>query len=96
VTRLAGDQTHSTIMHCFLEKQPNGRDQGACFPFRQGFGSGVVPVRQGKDAKSVRLYVKGLEEGHIHDLTASGVKSADGESLLHPQAYYTLSYLQQK
>jgi glucose/arabinose dehydrogenase len=188
-----GDQTHSTVMRCFLEKQPSGRYQGACFPFRQGFGSGVVPVRQGKDGslfvggtnrgwgsrgskqfaierlvwtgktpfeiqemrakpdgfelvftqavdpatagkvesykmktftyiyqadygspvvdetkptitevavskdnKSVRLYVKGLQEGHVHDLNASGVKSGDGESLLHPQAYYTLNYVPAK
>jgi hypothetical protein len=40
--------------------------------------------------------VKGLQEGHIHDLTASGVKSTDGESLLHPQAYYTLNYVPAK
>jgi hypothetical protein len=188
-----GDQTHSTVMRVFLEKQPSGRYQGACFPFRAGFGSGVVPVRQGKDGslfvggtnrgwgsrgsktfaierlvwtgktpfeihemrakpdgfeltftravdaktagnvdsyklktftyiyqadygspvvdattptitkvevgkdgKSVRLHVKGLQEGHIHDLTASGVKSDEGESLLHPQAYYTLNYVPTK
>lgn len=187
-----GDQTHSTVMRVFLEKV-NGRYQGACFPFRQGFGSGVVPVRAGsdgslfvggtnrgwgsrgpkpfsierlvwtgktpfeihemrakpdgfeltftqpidreaaakvasytlktftyiyradygspevdhttptiekvevgQDGKSVRLYVKGLQEGHIHDLTAPGVFSAQGASLLHPQAYYTLNYIPEK
>jgi glucose/arabinose dehydrogenase len=184
-----GDQTHSTVMRVFLEKV-NGRYQGACFPFRSGFGSGVVPVRQGndgslfvggtnrgwgsrgpkpfsierlvwtgktpfeihemrarpdgfelaftkpvdpetaadvksyalktytyiyqasygspevdatkpaitraevaKDHKSVRLYVHGLQEGHIHDLDAKGVRSAGGERLLHPEAYYTLNYI---
>jgi glucose/arabinose dehydrogenase len=184
-----GDQTHSTVMRVYLEKV-NGRYQGACFPFRAGFGSGVVPVRQGtdgslfvggtnrgwgsrgpkmfaierlvwtgktpfeihemrakddgfeltftqpvdsatagkvesyslktftylyradygspevdhtkptitkvevgKDGKSVRLYVKGLQEGHIHDLTAGGVRSSGGAPLLHPQAYYTLNYI---
>jgi hypothetical protein len=30
-----GDQTHSTVMRCFLEKV-DGIYQGACFPFRQG------------------------------------------------------------
>jgi glucose/arabinose dehydrogenase len=187
-----GDQTHSTIMRVFLEKV-NGHYQGACFPFRQGFGSGIVPVRFGKDGslfaggtnrgwgsrgnkaysferlvwtgktpleikemraasdgfeltftqpiepatagkvesyvlktftylyraeygspevdatapkitkvevgsdkKSVRLYVDGLQEGHIHDLKADGVRSADGASLLHPQAYYTLNYIPAK
>src|SRR5690606_21990027 len=33
------DQTFSTVMRCYLEKV-NGRYQGACFPFREGFGSG--------------------------------------------------------
>ncbi len=187
-----GDQTHSTIMRVSLEKV-NGRYQGACYPFRSGFGSGVVPVRFGKDGslfvggtnrgwgsrgpkpfsierlawtgkvpfeihemrarpdgfeltftkpvdvesagkvgsyamktftyvyqaaygspevdqttpkitratvaadgKSARLYVTGLQEGHVHDLTARGVRSAEGEPLLHPQAYYTLNYVPAK
>jgi hypothetical protein len=40
--------------------------------------------------------VQGLQEGHIHDLTAKGVKSAEGQGLLHPQAYYTLNYIPAK
>ncbi|MFL5342736.1 MAG: hypothetical protein ACJ8F7_21600 [Gemmataceae bacterium] len=184
-----GDQTHSTVMRASLEKV-NGHWQGACYPFRQGFGSGCVPVRFGKDGslfvggtsrgwgsrgnkpfaierlvwtgktpfeiremkanpdgfeltftepvdaasagkidsytlktftyiyqasygspevdqttptitkvdvaddgKSVRLYVDGLQEGHIHDLKADGLRSAAGRPLLHPQAYYTLNYI---
>jgi glucose/arabinose dehydrogenase len=184
-----GDQTHSTVMRVFLEKV-NGHYQGACFPFRQGFGSGVVPVRFGRDGslfvggtnrgwgsrgpktfaierlvwtgkvpfeihemrakadgfeltftrpadrtsaakpesyrlktftyiyqssygspeveqstpritrvrvaedgKSVRLYVQGLKEGHIHDLAVPGVVSDEGQPLLHPQAYYTLNWI---
>jgi hypothetical protein len=187
-----GDQTHSTVMRVSLEKV-NGRYQGACYPFRAGFGSGVVPVRFGKDGslfvggtsrgwgsrgpkpwaverlvwtgkvpfeihemrarpdgfeltftkpvdpasagkpesytlktftyiyqasygspevdqttptitkvtvapdgKSARLYLKGLQEGHVHDLTAKGVRSAEGQPLLHPQAYYTLNYVPAK
>jgi hypothetical protein len=46
-----------------------------------------------QDLKSVRLYVKGLQEGHIHHLETPGVKSADSEGVLHPQAYYTLNYI---
>jgi glucose/arabinose dehydrogenase len=188
-----GDQTHSTIMRVFLEKLPTGRYQGACFPFRAGFASGIVPVRFGKDGslfvggtnrgwgsrgprpfaverlvwtgtvpfeihemrarpdgfeltftrpidpetagkvtsyklktftyifrseygspevdhttptitrvavgtdnRSVRLYVDGLQEGHIHDLSAAGVRSSDGQALLHPQAYYTLNTIPEK
>jgi hypothetical protein len=54
-----GDQTHSTVMRVFLEKV-NGRYQGACFPFRQGFGSGNVPVRFGPDGS---LFVGGTSRG---------------------------------
>ncbi len=187
-----GDQTHSTVMRVSLEKV-NGRYQGACYPFKSGFASGIVPVRQGKDGslfaggtnrgwgsrgprpfsierlvwtgkvpfevhemrarhdgfeltftrpvdaesagkvesyrmktftyiyqsaygspevdattptitkvevnqdrKSVRLHVDGLQEGHIHDLTLPGVRSEGGETLLHPQAYYTLNYIPAK
>lgn len=43
-----GDQTHSTVMRVFLEKV-NGRYQGACFPFKSGFGSGIVPIVQASD-----------------------------------------------
>jgi hypothetical protein len=54
-----GDQTHSTVMRVFLEKV-NGRYQGACFPFRQGFGSGNVPVRFAPDGS---LFVGGTNRG---------------------------------
>lgn len=187
-----GDQTHSTVMRVSLEKV-NGRYQGACYPFRSGFGSGCVPVRfagdgslfvggtsrgwgsrgnkpfaierlvwtgktpfevkemkakpdgfelsftkpvdlatagkvesyvmktytyiyrsdygspevdhttpkvtkavVSKDGGSVRLAVNGLQEGHVHELTLAGVRSAEGRPLLHPQAYYTLNYIPSK
>jgi hypothetical protein len=54
-----GDQTHSTVMRVFLEKV-NGRYQGACFPFRQGFGSGNVPIRFAGDGS---LIVGGTNRG---------------------------------
>jgi glucose/arabinose dehydrogenase len=53
----------------------------------------ITRVEVGKDGKSVRLHVEGLQEGHVHDLTAAGVRSATGRPLLHPQAYYTLNYV---
>ena len=46
-----------------------------------------------KDGKSVRLYVDGLQEGHVHELHSDGVQSRTGLSLLHPEAYYTLNYI---
>ena len=53
----------------------------------------IIKVEVASDKKSVRLWVDGLQEGHIHDLTAPALRSADGEALLHPQAYYTLNYI---
>ena len=187
-----GDQTHSTVMRCFLEKI-DGHYQGACFPFRAGFGSGTlslelandgtlfvggtnrgwgsrgtrpfafekltwtgkvpfeihemrarpdgfeltfthpvdaktaVDVKSYKlstytylyrsqygspevdhttptiekavvaaDGKGVRLYVKGLREGHVHELHGDGVRSNAGLPLLHKEAYYTLNYVPKK
>lgn len=54
-----GDQTHSTVMRVFLEKV-NGRYQGACFPFRQGFDSGNLALEFASDAS---LFVYGTDRG---------------------------------
>lgn len=43
-----GDQGHSTIMRADLEKV-NGKWQGACFQFREGFASGVLRMEWGLD-----------------------------------------------
>jgi hypothetical protein len=183
------DQSHSTVMRCYLEKV-QGHYQGVCFPFLEGFNSGSLgleltpngklfvggtnrgwgsrgrkpfaidrvdwtgeipfeihemrakpdgfeltfthPVDEitvedlasyqlstytyiyqaaygspevdhteptitkavaGDDGKSVRLYVSGLQEGHVHELHSEGVRSKKGLPLLHHQAYYTLNYL---
>jgi len=40
----------------------------------------------------VRLRIDGLQRGHVHELIASGLRNADGQPLLHPEAYYTLNY----
>ena len=40
---------------------------------------------------SVRLRVRGLVQGHVHDFHLPAFKSRDGESLLHDRAYYTLN-----
>jgi glucose/arabinose dehydrogenase len=184
-----GDQTNSTVMRCYLE-QVDGHYQGACFPFREGFGSGslallmtaqgalfvggtnrgwgsrgnkpfalerldwtgktpfeilemraqpdgfelhfTAPVNREQasrpesyqlqtytyiyqaaygspevdfttptirsatvsdDGRIVNLVIDGLQEGHIHELVASGVTSTAGLPLLHKEAYYTLNRL---
>jgi hypothetical protein len=56
----------------------------------------IERVAVGSDGKSARLYTRGLVEGHIHELHAAGVRSAEGLGLLHPEAHYTLNYLPTK
>ncbi len=45
---LVGDQGQSKVMRVFLEKV-NGVYQGACFPFREGFGSGILRLEWAPD-----------------------------------------------
>lgn len=45
---LVGDQGHSKIMRVFQEKV-NGVYQGICFPFREGFASGILRMIWGPD-----------------------------------------------
>ncbi len=44
----AGDQGHSKVMRVFLE-EVEGEYQGACFPFVEGFSSGVFRMKWGTD-----------------------------------------------
>jgi len=43
------------------------------------------------DGLRVRLKTNGLRELFVHELQAEGVKNQEGQTLLHPQAYYTLN-----
>ena len=54
-----GDQTQSTIMRVFLEKV-DGHYQGACFPFKKGFGSGSLSVRLNPQGQ---MFVGGTNRG---------------------------------
>jgi len=54
-----GDQTHSTVMRVALEKV-QGHYQGACFPFRAGFGSGSLSLLFAPDGS---LFVGGTNRG---------------------------------
>ena len=50
----------------------------------------------GSDGKSVRLYITGLQVGHVHELHSNGVRSKTGLPLLHKEAYYTLNTIPKK
>jgi hypothetical protein len=56
----------------------------------------ITKVVVGADRKSARIWVSELHEGHIHQLTAPGLRSLDGLPLLHNIAYYTLNYIPSK
>ena len=74
-----------------------GSQKGARKTAEEIVAAGVDIFRLCFDALPVslhkRLYVSKLEEGHIHQLTAPGLRSADDMPLLHNIAYYTLNYI---
>ena len=43
------------------------------------------------DGLRVRLKIDGLRELFVHELVAAGIRSQDGEPLLHSHAWYTLN-----
>ena len=53
----------------------------------------VQTAEVAEDGMSVRLTVEGLRAGWVHELHLAGVRSADGEPLLHDWAYYTLNVI---
>jgi glucose/arabinose dehydrogenase len=53
----------------------------------------VTKVSVGKDGKTVSLTVGNLRPGRVYELRLDGVRNAEGETLLHPEAYYTLNQL---
>jgi hypothetical protein len=53
----------------------------------------VTRVEVATDRRSVSLTVPGLRKGRVYDIRLSGVKSANGEAVLHPEAYYTVNEL---
>ena len=55
----SGDQSHSNMARYVLQKV-KGKYQGVCIPFRQGFGSGVLPMIQAPDGS---LVVGGTNRG---------------------------------
>tara|TARA_B100000686_G_C16570615_1_gene852737 strand:- start:94 stop:960 length:867 start_codon:yes stop_codon:yes gene_type:complete len=46
-----------------------------------------------KDRLAVRLRIDGLREMFVHELNAPGLRSHDGQPLLHPAGYYTLNHI---
>jgi hypothetical protein len=53
----------------------------------------VEAVTVSPDRRRVRLQVAGLCRGRVYEVHLEGVRSADGEPLLHPDGYYTVNEL---
>ena len=53
----------------------------------------ITKIEVAADGRSVRLYIDQVQEGHVHELHLDGVRSNNGQPLLHPTAYYTLNYI---
>jgi hypothetical protein len=51
----------------------------------------VESVKISADGKKVSLGVSGFKKGRVYELKLEGIKSAAGDAVLHPEAYYTLN-----
>lgn len=56
----------------------------------------VSHVELSNDRLSVRLAIEGLKPYYVHELHADGIRNESGDSLLHPDAYYTLNQIPSK
>ena len=46
-----------------------------------------------RDGKTLSVPVDGLKKGRVYEIRLDGLTTADGEKVLHPEAYYTLNEL---
>ncbi len=53
----------------------------------------VTTIRVSADGKTVSIDVPDRRVGRVYDFKLNGVKSAEGQGLLHAEAYYTLNEL---
>ena len=71
--------------------------------YHSTYGSDEIQTKQpdisaaqvSKDGLRVRLTVEGLRPLFVHELHAAGIRSRDGQPLLHNRAYYTLNRIPQ-
>lgn len=78
--------------------------QAYTYIYQSGYGSpvvdrstpGITGAEVAADGLSVRLKVSGLVKGHVHELTAAGVKNGAGAGLLHATGYYTMNQIPTK
>jgi hypothetical protein len=51
----------------------------------------IKKISVSADKRSARVVMDGLEIGHVHEFHLNGIRSANGQPLLHQEAYYTLN-----
>jgi limonene-1,2-epoxide hydrolase len=51
----------------------------------------VIEAVPSEDGRSVTLRLDRIVEDHIHEFTLAGVRSRDGQRLVHAKAYYTVN-----
>jgi hypothetical protein len=56
----------------------------------------ITSAKVSPDGLRVDLEVSKLQRGHVHELHLDGVRSRQGNPLLHREAYYTLNYIPKK
>jgi hypothetical protein len=67
--------------------------------YQSGYGSPevdqttarVIEAVPSEDGRSVTLRLDRIVEDHIHEFTLAGVRSRDGQRLVHAKAYYTVN-----
>jgi hypothetical protein len=67
--------------------------------YHEGYGSPEVDqttprttlATPSEDGRTVHLTIDGMVLGHVHEFDLSGVRSADGDEILHKNAFYTVN-----
>lgn len=81
----ADPNSYSLSNYTYQYHSAYGSDEIQTQPLR------IVNATVSEDGRQVHLQVDGLRKLYVHELTATGVRDADGHPLLHPEAYYTLN-----
>ncbi|MEM0925070.1 MAG: hypothetical protein AAGJ83_03455 [Planctomycetota bacterium] len=79
--------SYRSSSHTYLYHSTYGSDEIQKEPLS------IERVHVSDDHRRVRLEINGLRELFVHELIAAGVRSKDGEPLLHPHAWYTLNQI---
>ncbi|MFH5833773.1 plastocyanin/azurin family copper-binding protein [Halalkalibaculum sp. DA384] len=58
--------------------------------------SAIRSIHVSEDKLKVRLVLNNLRRGYIYEINGSGIRSAVGEKILHPGAYYSLNEIPEK